>query len=56
MMTSGGESVVAASARVEGSVARCVVWPDAVVHVGEHLVDCVRARGLDGADITVDAR
>jgi len=55
LMTSGGASVVDPSARIDGAVTRCVVWPDAVVHDGEELVDCIRARGPDGDDITVDA-
>ncbi|HET6815929.1 MAG TPA: NTP transferase domain-containing protein [Mycobacteriales bacterium] len=55
LMTSGGESVVDPTARVEGSVTRCVVWPGATVHADETLADCVRARGLDGEDVTVDA-
>jgi NDP-sugar pyrophosphorylase family protein len=55
LMTSGGESVVDPSAVVEGSVTRCVVWPTAVVHEGERLVDCIRARGLEGEDVTVHA-
>jgi hypothetical protein len=37
-------------------VSRCVVWPHAVVHEGEKLVDSIRARGLAGEDVTVDAR
>lgn len=53
LMTSGGGSVIDPSARVEGSVTRCVVWPGAVVHPGEELVDCIRAVGADGEDITV---
>lgn len=56
LLTSGGESVVDPSAHVDGSVSRCVVWPDAVVHRGEELVDCIRARGARGEDVTVDAR
>jgi N-acetyl-alpha-D-muramate 1-phosphate uridylyltransferase len=56
LMTSGGESVVDPSADVRGSVQRCVVWPGAVVHEGEHLVECIRARGPAGADVTVQAR
>ena len=40
---SGGESVIGASAVVEGGVERCVIWPGAVVHPHEHLVDAVRA-------------
>jgi NDP-sugar pyrophosphorylase family protein len=56
LMTSGGESVVDPSACVAGSVTRCVVWPGATVHEGEHLVDCIRARGRAGEDVTVEAR
>lgn len=48
---SGGSSVIGAGARVEGEVVRSVVWPDAVVHRGERLVEAVRA----GEDLTVDA-
>ena len=55
LLTSGGESVVDPSADVRGSLTRCVVWPGAVVHEGERLVDSVRARGSDGRDVTVDA-
>jgi NDP-sugar pyrophosphorylase family protein len=55
LLTSGGDSVVDPSADVRGSVTRCVIWPDAVVHAGEELVDCIRARGPDGGDVTVDA-
>lgn len=55
LMTSDGESVVDPSAVIEGSVTRCVVWPEAVVHAGEELVDCIRARSRDGADVTVPA-
>jgi len=55
LLASGGESVIAPSADVRGSVTRCVIWPDAVVHPGEKLVDCIRARGSDGDDVTVDA-
>lgn len=40
---SGGESVVGARASVEGTVDRCVVWPDAEVRRGEHLVNAIRA-------------
>jgi mannose-1-phosphate guanylyltransferase/MurNAc alpha-1-phosphate uridylyltransferase len=39
---SGGASVVAATAVVEGSITRCVVWPGARVGADEVLVDCVR--------------
>jgi NDP-sugar pyrophosphorylase family protein len=40
---SGGSSVVGAGAVVEGTVERSVLWPDAVVHRHEHLVDAIRA-------------
>ena len=43
---SGGASVVADDAVVEGTVERCVVWPGSRVERGEHLVECVRAGGL----------
>ncbi len=39
-------SVVGEGARVDGTVARCVVWPGSVVAAGEHLVDAVRAGHL----------
>ena len=55
LLASGGESVVDPSAQVDGAVSRCVVWPHAVVHEGEKLVDSIRARGLAGEDVTVDA-
>jgi N-acetyl-alpha-D-muramate 1-phosphate uridylyltransferase len=55
LLTSGGASVVAPSADVRGSVERCVVWPDSVVHEGERLVDCIRARDDDGEDLTLAA-
>jgi N-acetyl-alpha-D-muramate 1-phosphate uridylyltransferase len=55
LLTSGGASVTDPTADVRGSVTRCVVWPGAVVHEDEELVDCIRARGLDGGDVTVDA-
>lgn len=42
---SGGASVVGAGAVVEGALVRSVVWPDAVVHRGEVLVDAIRADG-----------
>ena len=48
LMLSGGESVIGAGATVDGDIERCVVWPDATVLAGEHLVEVVRARGLDG--------
>ena len=34
---SGGETVVGAGAMVAGQAERCVIWPGAVVAVGEHL-------------------
>lgn len=40
--TSGGAGVVGTGAVVEGTVERSVVWPDARVHPGEHLVEQVR--------------
>jgi hypothetical protein len=52
---SHGESVVGAGATVRGTIERSVVWPGAVVREGEHLVECVRARDRDGADLTVQA-
>ncbi|MFN8168326.1 MAG: sugar phosphate nucleotidyltransferase [Candidatus Nanopelagicales bacterium] len=39
---SGGASVVADDAVVEGSVTRCVVWPGARVEADEVLVDAIR--------------
>jgi NDP-sugar pyrophosphorylase family protein len=39
---SGGEPVVGEGAVVEGSLTRSVVWPGAVVHPGEVLVDAIR--------------
>jgi molybdopterin-guanine dinucleotide biosynthesis protein A len=39
---SRGASVVAASAVVEGSITRCVVWPGARVEAHEVLVDAIR--------------
>jgi CTP:molybdopterin cytidylyltransferase MocA len=39
---SGGVSVVAADAVVEGSITRCVVWPGARVEADEVLVDTIR--------------
>jgi mannose-1-phosphate guanylyltransferase/MurNAc alpha-1-phosphate uridylyltransferase len=39
---SGGEPVVGAGAVVEGELVRSVVWPGAVVHRGERLVDAIR--------------
>jgi NDP-sugar pyrophosphorylase family protein len=53
LMASNGKSVVGAGAVVHGEVERCVVWSDAQVHPGERLVECIRARDLDGTDLTV---
>jgi NDP-sugar pyrophosphorylase family protein len=39
---SGGASVVAPDAVVEGSITRCVVWPGAQVRADEVLVDTIR--------------
>ena len=39
---SGGASVVADGAVVEGSITRCVVWPGARVEADEVLVDAIR--------------
>ena len=55
LLASGGTSVVDPTAEVRGSVTRCVVWPGAVVHEGEALVESIRARGPDGEDVTVSA-
>lgn len=52
LAASGGGSVVAPDAVVEGTVDRCVVWTGARVESGEHLVEQIRAPG----GITVDAR
>jgi NDP-sugar pyrophosphorylase family protein len=41
---SGGESVVGAGARVEGTVEQCVLWPGVRVEPHEHLVRSIRAR------------
>lgn len=49
---SGGQSVVAPDARVEGQVERSVVWPGGVVPEGEVLVDAIRT----GAGRTVLVR
>lgn len=53
LLVSGGASVVGAGAVVAGAVERCVIWPGAQVHAGEHLADAVRARAADGSDVTV---
>jgi len=55
LLASGGESVVDPTADVRGSVTRCVVWPGAVVHEDETLVDVIRARADDRSDVTVSA-
>jgi NDP-sugar pyrophosphorylase family protein len=47
---SGGASVVADDAVVEGSITRCVVWPGARVEADEQLVDAIRT-----PLVTVDA-
>jgi molybdopterin-guanine dinucleotide biosynthesis protein A len=52
---SGGESVIGPGAMVDGELDRCVVWPGAVVHRGERLVEAIRARDVDGSDLTVPA-
>jgi NDP-sugar pyrophosphorylase family protein len=51
LSASGGESVIAPDAIVEGEVIRSVVWPAAVVRRQERLVECIRA----GTDVTVHA-
>lgn len=43
---SGGASVSAPDAVVEGEVVRSVVWPRSRVHAGEHLVEAIRAEHL----------
>ena len=42
LLASGGESVVGAGARVDGTLVRSVVWPGATVHAAETLVDAIR--------------
>lgn len=51
LLASGGASVVGAGAQVEGEVVRSVVWPGAVVHRAERLVDAIRLPG--GATVLV---
>ena len=46
LAAAGGSSVVAPTARVEGTVIRSVVWPDSVVERGECLVERIRAGAL----------
>jgi N-acetyl-alpha-D-muramate 1-phosphate uridylyltransferase len=55
LMVSGGESVVGAGATIGGPIERCVIWPGAVVHPGERLVEVIRARDVGGSDLTVAA-
>jgi hypothetical protein len=55
LLSSGGVSVVAPSATVDGEVSESVVWPGAVVRPGERLHRCIRARATDGSDVTVPA-
>lgn len=43
LAASGGESVVGEGAVVDGTIDRCVLWPGAVVHTGEHLTKAIRA-------------
>lgn len=45
LAASGGGSVIGAGAIVDGEVTRSVIWPGAVVHRGESLVDAVRTTG-----------
>lgn len=45
LTASGGESVVGEGAVVEGSIARCVLWPGTVVFRDEVLVDAIRCDG-----------
>jgi MurNAc alpha-1-phosphate uridylyltransferase len=52
LLVSGGASVVEPGARVEGTLDRCVVWGDAVVHRHEALSCAIRARSR----VTVLAR
>lgn len=42
LLASGGESVIAPSARVEGEISQCVIWPGAHVRAGEHLRRVIR--------------
>jgi hypothetical protein len=55
LMLSGGASVVGRDAIVAGEVERCVIWPGAVVHADEHLVEVVRVLDAAGHDLTVPA-
>lgn len=51
LTASGGASVVGEGAEVEGRLVRSVVWPGAVVHRREVLVDAIRAD--DGVTVLV---
>jgi NDP-sugar pyrophosphorylase family protein len=51
LAASGGRSVVAPDAIVEGTVEACVVWPGARVAAGERLERAVRA--ADGVTVFV---
>lgn len=51
LVASGAPNVVGAGAVIEGTIERCVVWPNARVERDEHLVEVIRA----GPDVTVDA-
>lgn len=55
LLASGGTSVIGEGARIEGEVDRCVIWPGAVVHAGERLVEQIRAIDSGCADVTVAA-
>lgn len=55
LAASGGRPVIGSGALVGGEVERCVIWPGAVVHEGERLVEVIRARDVDGSDLTVAA-
>jgi MurNAc alpha-1-phosphate uridylyltransferase len=52
LQATGGESVVGPGAVVDGSIRRCVVWPNAAVRAHEHLVDVIRA-GTPDDPVTV---
>jgi MurNAc alpha-1-phosphate uridylyltransferase len=55
LMLSGGASVIGDGATVEGTLERCVVWPNATVGPDERLVEIVRAGGTNGEVFTVAA-
>lgn len=46
LVASGGASVIDPTARVEGTVQRCVLWEGAVVYPAERLVDAIRTPSL----------